>query len=81
MLETAGASEGEQNQVAVGNKAIMQGIDNPDEIRELILDRVRRSRSAGLGDEPIPLSDGRGSWRTEHITVLREILIAVHSPQ
>lgn len=52
VVETAGASEGEgENQHAVGNKAYMEGIANPETIRRLILDRVRVSPSAGLGDE------------------------------
>jgi uncharacterized membrane protein YdbT with pleckstrin-like domain len=71
-VETAGATTGEgQNVHAVGNKVIMQGIDNPEEIRELIMDRVRQSRTAGLGDEakPIP-SEG---WTTQHRRLLRDI--------
>jgi membrane protein YdbS with pleckstrin-like domain len=72
VLETAGAAEGEgHNQFAVGNKAIMEGIDNPQKIRELILERVRRSKTAGLGDEPE--SAGQG-WSDEHLEALREIL-------
>ena len=75
VIETAGAAEGEgNNEFAVGNKAIMEGIDNPKEIRELILERVRRSKSAGLGDEPpAPVAAAPG-WSTEHVQTLREIL-------
>jgi len=74
VIETAGAAEPEgHNQFAVGNKAIMEGLDNPDEIRELILERVKRSRLAGLGDERIPLPVSEG-WRVEHLHALEEIL-------
>lgn len=75
VIETAGAAEGEdQNHFAVGNKAIMEGIDNPTEIRELIMERLRLSKSAGLGDEPLsPQSASRG-WSIEHIQALRQIL-------
>ena len=72
VVETAGASEGEgENQFAVGNKAIMQGIDDPERIRGLIMERVERSRSAGLGDERSE-REATG-WSPEHLRVLREI--------
>ncbi len=71
VVETAGATEGEENEFAVGNKAIMEGIDNPDEIRRLIMDRVRRMKSAGLGDEPPSITP---SWTREHVRALKEIL-------
>ena len=72
VVETAGASKHEhQNVHAVGNKVIMQGIDNPEEIRELIMDRVRETRSAGLGDEGF--SRTRGGWTARHRELLRDI--------
>lgn len=71
VVETAGAAEGEgQNRFAVGNKAIMEGIENPEEIRELIMERVRASKGAGLGEESEKKSRG---WTPEHVAVLREI--------
>lgn len=71
VVETAGASEGDgENKFTVGNKAILEGIDNPDEIRELIMERVRRSRSAGLGDERHV--EGR-SWSSDDVAMIREI--------
>ena len=74
VVETAGAAEPEgHNQFAVGNKAIMEGLDNPDEIRNLILERVRRSRLAGLGDERSQVSNPV-SWHTDHLHTLEEIL-------
>jgi membrane protein YdbS with pleckstrin-like domain len=76
VIETAGASEGEgENQFAVGNKTIMQGIDNPAEIRGLILERVRRSRSAGLGDEPAAPVGAGPAIGLEHVRALQEILL------
>ena len=72
VLETAGSTAGEaENPFAVGNKAIMQGIDNPEEIRELIMEKVRATRSAGLGDEK-DKRPGR-TWGVEHVNLLREI--------
>lgn len=72
VVETAGGAEGESdNSFAVGNKAIMEGIDNPDEIRNLIMERVRATRSAGLGDEKD--SRARHAWSQRHVKLLREI--------
>ncbi len=72
VIETAGASEGQGDDVFnVGNKAIMEGLENPDEIRELILERVRRSHSAGLGDESKTVTAGQ--WSQRSVDLLREI--------
>lgn len=79
VVETAGAAEGEgENKFAVGNKAIMEGIDNPAEICQMILERVRKSRSTGLGDEyPVhPVSD---AWNDHHLQVLGQILDEVRA--
>ena len=70
---------------------ILQGLDHADAVRDLILDRVRRSRTAGLGDEhattPVHADHApRSGYSTAHMAVLREIrdqarrLAAVHSP-
>jgi membrane protein YdbS with pleckstrin-like domain len=78
LIETAGASESEgDDKFAVGNKAIMEGIDNPEEIRALILEKVRRSRSAGLGDEPTAQASAGPTFEREHVEALREILVEV----
>ena len=74
VVETAGAAEGEgQNEFAVGNKAIMEGIANPREIRELIMERVQHSKSAGLGDEQPWAARASVNWTSEHVRLLREI--------
>ncbi len=82
VVETAGASEGEQeNKFAVGNKAIMEGIADPDTIRQQIMDRVRQSKSTGLGEvTPTPPSTGSMAWNDESLQVLRDIRDAVQSP-
>jgi len=57
---------------------ILQGLDDAHAVRDLILDRVRRSRTAGLGDEHSatpghsdhPFQPG---YSTAHLAVLREI--------
>lgn len=72
VVETAGATTGGgENVHAVGNKAIMQGIANPKEIRDLIMERVRETRSAGLGDEQRSVS--KSLWAAPHVKLLREI--------
>ncbi len=72
VVETAGASGGEHGNVhAVGNKAILEGIAEPEEIRDLILERVRKSRTAGLGDDQTnQVSHG---WTSKQRQLLREI--------
>jgi hypothetical protein len=50
------------------HQGMIEGIENVNEIRTLVLDRVRHSRSAGLGDEAF--STG---WSAAHVAVLREI--------
>jgi membrane protein YdbS with pleckstrin-like domain len=57
---------------------ILQGLDNADAVRNQILDRVRRSRTAGLGDEhatPVHAdhSPRSGHSTAAHMAVLREI--------
>ena len=74
VIETAGATEPEgSNPFAVGNKAIMEGIENPDEIRGLIMERVRRSRGTGIGELRREEAYAVSMWRPEHLRVLREI--------
>ncbi len=40
---------GEQN--LSGHMGLLEGIDNPEEVRELIMDKWRAAKNAGLGDE------------------------------
>ena len=49
----------------------MEGIDNPEEIRELIMDQVQSTRSAGLGDERS--TSTRGGSALRHVQLLSEI--------
>lgn len=74
IVETAGATEPEgSNPFGVGNKAIMEGMVNPNEIREQIMEQVRRSRGTGIGELPSEESPAVSMWRAEHVRVLREI--------
>ncbi len=73
IVETAGSGGGGgEHQPAITNKGLIEGVDNAHEIRDLIMSRVRASRSTGLGDEAIhrPKSS---LWSEQHIQTLREI--------
>ena len=77
-IETAGAGSaqaGKHGSTTIGNQGRIEGIDNAEEIRDLILQRLRASKSAGLGDEAAtPSADLRApAFSAEHIRVLREI--------
>lgn len=57
---------------------LLQGLDDAHAVRDMILDRVRRSRAAGLGDELSSLlTHGVGAlpsgYSTAQLAVLREI--------
>jgi uncharacterized membrane protein YdbT with pleckstrin-like domain len=69
---SAGAQHGQAS--ASPHRGLIEGMSNAAEIRDLILTRLRRSRSAGLGDEaPQPQRRSVAAWPAEQIAVLREI--------
>jgi len=54
----------------------IEGIADAHRIRDLIMNRVRQSRSAGLGDEQVGAShhvSQAPTWSPAHLQVLREI--------
>lgn len=60
VIETAGATASSDSDVLkVGNRVTMVGLENVDAIREVLMARVRASRTAGLGDEPDSNTHGR----------------------
>jgi uncharacterized membrane protein YdbT with pleckstrin-like domain len=74
-VETAGGGGGGEAQgQGLGNQAIIEGVTNAKELRDRILKRLRRSTSAGLGDEAEP---GAAGWTAEHVAALREVRDAV----
>lgn len=78
VVETAGAgSASGDGATASANQGILEGIDNAAEMRDLILDRVRQSTTAGLGDEgPLPTrarQAGAPSLSSTHIDLIRSI--------
>ena len=89
VVETAGAASGSGGgggfgkrggPMAVANQGIIEGVANAHEIRDLILAKMRQSRTTGLGDEDDPRTamPARGAspmpgWTAAHIAALREI--------
>lgn len=77
LVETAGG--GSANKQGAGasvmHRGLIEGVDNAHEIRDLILSHLRKTRTAGLGDELLPVADERAApiWSTEQLAILREI--------
>jgi len=81
VVETAGGSGGRGEQhagMAAGHQGMVEGLANAPQIRDLILSRLKRSRSAGLGDDHAPTAPSAGLfWSPAHLACLREIRDAV----
>jgi membrane protein YdbS with pleckstrin-like domain len=76
-VDTAGGGSSKTahgGQTSNPHRGIIEGIDNASEIRDLILQRLRLSRSAGLGDE----TSGH-HWGPQYIAALRDIRNALLS--
>jgi uncharacterized membrane protein YdbT with pleckstrin-like domain len=76
MVETAGSGgghgEGGKANMSTSNKGIIEGIADAERLRNMILPRLRRTRSVGLGDEEDERTEGAG-FTPDHVAVLREI--------
>lgn len=78
VLETAGGGGGQAAQqhgaATLGaHQGLIEGVADAPRIRELLLSRMRRSRSAGLGDEDQPSRPASSAWTDEQISLLQEI--------
>lgn len=82
IVQTAGGGggghgKGEASASPGAHVGMLQGLDDAGAVRDLILDRVRRTRSTGLGDErfsPPPSASTIGpALSPMHLAVLREI--------
>ncbi len=49
-VDTAGGGGQKKEQGTQAHRAVLRGLDNPQEVRGLILDLLRHQRTAGLGD-------------------------------
>jgi membrane protein YdbS with pleckstrin-like domain len=78
LVETAGGGGGASDPHggrSSAHQGLIEGVADARRIRDLLLARMRRSQSAGLGDER--LADVRPAaapaWTAEHLAALREI--------
>ncbi|MFA6240724.1 MAG: PH domain-containing protein [Candidatus Hydrogenedentales bacterium] len=80
-LDTAGgggatATKGSQGEIPFAanmHQGLIRGVDNAQAIRDLIVKRMKGSRSAGLGDERHAGRGNARAWSPEHVGALREI--------
>jgi membrane protein YdbS with pleckstrin-like domain len=82
LVETAGGgSAGKEGCATLMHRGLVEGVDNASEIRDLILSHLRKTRTAGLGDE-LPAGErartaanvsAGSSWTAEQLAILREI--------
>jgi membrane protein YdbS with pleckstrin-like domain len=83
IIETAGAGAGGPpgHGGAALNRGVIEGVADAERIRDLIMDRVRASSTAGLGDDRTPAHVSAG-LSPAHLAVLREIrgLVAAAQP-
>jgi membrane protein YdbS with pleckstrin-like domain len=77
LVETAGGgSDNKQGSGAnVMHRGLIEGVYNSHEIRDLILSHLRKTRTAGLGDEQLPPAHDRDvpSCSAEQLALLRDI--------
>lgn len=76
VVQTAGGGgavggHGEQN--LSGHMGLLEGIDNAEEVRELIMDKWRAAKNAGLGDESSRAQTTSHGMSTGELEVLGEI--------
>jgi membrane protein YdbS with pleckstrin-like domain len=75
LVETAGggSASSESPGSSLMHRGLIEGVDSASEIRDLILSHLRKTRTAGLGDEMTPGERRRSSWSAEQLAILREI--------
>jgi membrane protein YdbS with pleckstrin-like domain len=77
LVETAGGGSSHQEGAGASlmHRGLIEGVDNAGEIRDVILSHLRKTRTAGLGDEALPSVGKRdmSSWSREQLAILREI--------
>jgi membrane protein YdbS with pleckstrin-like domain len=82
LVETAGGGpsglDAHGAKTTSGHCGVIEGIADAQRIRELIMNRLRTSVTAGLGDETSRSSGGH-VWNSAHVFVLREIRDAVRA--
>ncbi len=84
VVETAGGGGGaKQGQPGASGAhvGLFEGVDNAPEIRDLIMAKLRKSVSTGLGDDRHPEIASPIAWARDHVQVLREIKDLLKRPQ
>lgn len=83
LVETAGggAANPQGGGQTVAHRGLIEGVDNALEIRDLILGHLRKTNTAGLGDEPAlnARASGASSWTFEQLAILRDIRAAAQA--
>jgi membrane protein YdbS with pleckstrin-like domain len=83
IVETAGGGQSSQGSHGAegvpSHLGLIEGIADATKIRDMILTHLRKSRTAGLGDEDRRDSPIDASWRPLHLEVLREIRDAANA--
>lgn len=72
LVQTAGGGGGQPQQGQVGgggHHGLIEGITDAAQVRDLLVSRMRQSRSAGLGDE----HHDHAGWTPQQIALLREV--------
>ena len=74
LVQTAGGggSAGEGG-TSAGHQGLLEGVDDAQTLRTLIMQRAEASKGAGLGDDHHGHRDGRGAFGPAHLAALREI--------
>jgi membrane protein YdbS with pleckstrin-like domain len=74
-IQTAGGGmvQAGNQQVSMPNQGVIEGVDNAERVREMVMARVRRSRQSGLGDDDEPDAAPTPGWTPAHLAALREI--------
>jgi len=80
-VDTAGGGGlqhgGSGGQSPTAHGGLIEGIADPQKVRDLILKRLGRSTSAGLGDEEDAPARAAAAWTPAHLTALAEVRDAV----
>ena len=85
VVDTAGGGGPMQGQKGANMQSLhtgkLEGVENAAELRDLILSRLKQSKTTGLGDEHEvkAVRPAAGPWQPEHVAVLREIRDALRS--
>lgn len=73
VVQTAGGGAGGGSGGSGGHTGMIEGVSNAPEIRDLIMERVRRSQTAGASDEPSRVPPGTWLWTEAHLDALRAL--------